>query len=161
MPREKPMFHRRDFLSTVSAALAIGRGLRRAEAAEQASPSLKELGERKRILLGSAVSNRRCQEPVARQQILRNCSIVTSEVEMKWNALRPTPTQFNFAGADYFVQFSEQNHLAVHGHTLLWYQALPAWFDSVVHSGNAADFMTQHILTVVQRYRSKIRYWDV
>jgi endo-1,4-beta-xylanase len=155
------MFRRRDFMSTVSAALAVGSGLHLAEAAEQASPSLKELGQRKEILFGAAVSNRRCQEPAARQQILRNCSILTSEVEMKWSALRPSPTQFNFAGADYFMQFSEKNHLAVHGHTLLWYQALPVWFSSVVNSGNAADFMTRHIQTVVERYRPKIRYWDV
>jgi endo-1,4-beta-xylanase len=102
-----------------------------------------------------------CQDAVARQQILRNCSIVTSAVEMKWQALRPSPNQFNFAGADFFVHFAEQNHMVVHGHTLLWYQALPPWFSAVVINGNAADFMTQHIQTVVRRYRSKVRYWDV
>jgi endo-1,4-beta-xylanase len=155
------MLRRRDFLSTVSAALAVGSGLRRAEAAAPASPSLNELSQRKEILFGAAVSNRRCQEAAALPQILRNCSILTSEGEMKWSALRPGPTQFNFAGADYFMQFCEKNHIAVHGHTLLWYQAIPAWLSSVVSSGNAADFMTQHIRTVVQRYRSKIRYWDV
>jgi len=155
------MFRRRDFLSTVSAVLAVGSGLRLADAAEQAAPPLKELGQRKEILFGAAVLNRMCQEAAALPQILRNCSIVTSVGEMKWDALRPSPTQFNFAGADYFMQFSEKNHIAVHGHTLLWYQSLPAWFGSVVTSGNAADFMTQHIGTVVQRYRSKIRYWDV
>jgi endo-1,4-beta-xylanase len=161
MTQPRPTFRRREFLSTVSAALAVGSGLGRADAAAEASASLKELGQRKEILFGAAVSNQRCQEAAALPEILRNCSILTSEGEMKWKALRPGPTQFNFAGADYFMQFSEKNRLAVHGHTLLWYQALPAWFSSVVTSGNAADFMTQHIRTVVQRYRSKIRYWDV
>lgn len=161
MTQPRPMFRRRDFIRTVSAALAVGSGLSLAEAAEQANSSLKELGQRKEVLFGAAVSNRICHDAVALPQILRNCSIVTSEGEMKWAALRPSPTQFNFAGADYFMQFSEKNHIAVHGHTLLWYQALPAWFSSVVTSENAADFMTQHIRTVVQRYRGKIRYWDV
>lgn len=161
MTKQKPLFCRRDCLRAVSAALAVGSGFSLAEASEQTTPSLKELGQRKEILFGAAVLNRMYQEPVALPQILRNCSILTSVGEMKWDSLRPSPTQFNFAGADYFMQFSEKNHIAVHGHTLLWYQALPAWFNSVVTSGNAADLMNQHIRTVVQRYRSRIRYWDV
>ena len=161
MPHTRHMFRRRDFLSAVGAALAAGNGVCVAGAAEETTPPLKELGRQKGILVGAAILNRMFGEPVACQQILRDCSILTSVGEMKWDSLRPSEDGFHFAGADAFVQFAEQNRIAVHGHTLLWYQALPQWFSAVVNERNASDHMTRHIQTVVQRYRSRIQYWDV
>jgi endo-1,4-beta-xylanase len=148
------MIARRNFLAMAASALA--------NAGEDADPPLKDLAQRAGILFGTAATNRMLfQEPAATRQILRNCSILTSTGEMKWSALRPGPSQFDFSSADAFMQFAAQNRIAVHGHTLVWYQSLPDWFGSVVNSKNAPDYLARHIRTVLERYRSKIRYWDV
>lgn len=153
---------RRDFLSSFAAGLACGSEFRLDGAPEDSAPSLKELGQRKGILFGTAATNGMLfQDTVAREAILRNCSLLTSVGEMKWDALRPSASQFNFTGSDALVQFAEKNRIAIHGHTLVWYQALPGWFNSEVSKQNASKHLTQHIRTVVQRYRGKIRVWDV
>lgn len=148
---------RRDFLA-LPAALA-GAGI--AGSIAEASSPLKDQAARAGVLFGAAAANAMFQEPAAREAILRNCAILTSTGEMKWDALRPGPAEFHFDGADFFVQFATRNGLAVHGHTLVWYQALPRWFDATVTRANGVDHLTQHIQTVVSRYRSKIRFWDV
>lgn len=150
--------NRRQFLLAANAAMAFAGESARA-AAE--APALKDLAGKAGMLFGAAVINRMFQDPAARDAILRQCSLLTSTGEMKWDALRPAPGQFNFAGADAFMAFADQNKIAVHGHTLVWYQALPSWFNSEVNRSNAARTLEDHIKAVMGRYRSKIRFWDV
>jgi endo-1,4-beta-xylanase len=47
------------------------------------------------------------------------------------------------------------------GHTLVWEQSLPYWFDDSVASGNAERVMTDHITSVVGHYAGKVSSWDV
>jgi endo-1,4-beta-xylanase len=153
------MFTRREFfgMSSAAAVLNTAGSLRASEAAL----SLKGMAQKSGVLFGAGVLNSALGDSKAREQILRHCSILTPVGTLKWDALRPEPAKFDFTGGDAFVQFTEQNHLIAHGHTLLWHEALPRWFPSVVNASNAAAFLTEHIRTVVGRYREKIQTWDV
>lgn len=96
-----------------------------------------------------------------RQAFVQECGILTAEYEMKWDRLRPTATTYNFADADYLVNFAKQNGILVHGHTLCWHRALPAWFSGTVNRSNAEQFLREHIQSVVGRYKGQIHSWDV
>jgi endo-1,4-beta-xylanase len=96
-----------------------------------------------------------------RRLVAEQCSIISPENVMKWEALRPSMGVFEFADADYFVNFGETNDLKLRGHCLVWHNALPNWFDDSVYKGNAKQILTQHISTVAGRYAGRMHSWDV
>lgn len=93
--------------------------------------------------------------------VAEQCSILVPENALKWEALRPSPDQFNFKGADAILDFAAAHDQKVRGHNLCWHEALPAWFASTVTKDNAAHFLTGHITTVAGRYAGKLQAWDV
>jgi len=93
--------------------------------------------------------------------VAEQSSIIVPENAMKWAALRPTPELFDFADADYLVDYAERNNTKLRGHCLVWHEARPKWFDSVVYQGNARQIFTEHIGTVAGRYSGRMHSWDV
>jgi endo-1,4-beta-xylanase len=93
--------------------------------------------------------------------VVRECAMIVPEWELKWNYLRPTSDSFDFGPADWLFNFAQTHGLLFRGHTLIWHEALPAWFGSVINSGNAEEFFREHITTVVKHYQGKIHSWDV
>ena len=84
---------------------------------------------------------------------------------MKWNALRPGPDTFDFSDADRVVKIARTQHAAVHGHCLVWHEAMPDWLTQTLGSspapGDARKLLADHIHRVVGRYAGAVRSWDV
>jgi endo-1,4-beta-xylanase len=93
--------------------------------------------------------------------IARECAIITPEAEMKWGTLRPSPTAFNFGPADWLVQWAQGQNIQVRGHTLVFWQSIPGWFNNTVNAGNAQQIMQNHIATTCGHYAGKLHSWDV
>ena len=125
--------------------------------------SLRELAERRGLLVGAAVDARCLREDAAYRALLaREFSAVTPENEMKFGPLRPTRDRYLFDDADAIVDFAEAHQMAVRGHTLVWHQQLPTWLTETVSSpAEARTILADHIQTVVGRYRGRILAWDV
>lgn len=80
---------------------------------------------------------------------------------MKWDALRPAPGVFDFARADRVVDFAARIGAGVHGHCLVWHEALPNWLPRAMTPEAAAAALQGHIATVVGRYAGRAGSWDV
>jgi endo-1,4-beta-xylanase len=91
----------------------------------------------------------------------QECGILMPEVELKWEALRPTPDTFDFRRGDWLAEFARQHKMLFRGHTLVWHGALPSWFAEKVDSHNAEQMLRQHISKVVGHYAGKVHSWDV
>lgn len=91
----------------------------------------------------------------------RDAEVLVPGLELKWSSLRPSPTTFNFAPADRLAQFAAGNGMALRGHTLVWHQALPAWFDPHPGRDQAMALLQTHIRTVCTHYAGRIQSWDV
>jgi endo-1,4-beta-xylanase len=97
----------------------------------------------------------------------RECGVIVAENEMKWQALRPSPTEYRFEQFDAMVAWARSKNLDVRGHTLLW--ARPKWFPNWLNDYNfgsapsaaAEKILTDHIRTVMRRYKDSISSWDV
>ena len=95
------------------------------------------------------------------------CGLLVPENAMKWQALRPTATTFDFAAFDATVSYAQAHRMAVRGHTLLWHQTkwMPAWLAS--HDFGSAPvqearrLLTTHIDTVCRRYGTRVVSYDV
>lgn len=96
-----------------------------------------------------------------RNAVIANCQMVVPESELKWLELRPTRDEYRFEKADAIVDFARQNAIEVRGHTLAWYGALPSWTSGIATRAEAERELTDHIETVVSRYRGAIPSWDV
>ena len=81
--------------------------------------------------------------------------------DLKMFRVHPEPERFDFGPGDYDLAWSQQHGMTFRGHTLVWHNALPKWFDSYVNKSNAERFMTDHITTVVKHYAGKLYSWDV
>jgi len=95
------------------------------------------------------------------QLVVSQANIVVAENAMKWAALRPTPTTFNFAPADRLLRFAALAGQRVRGHNLCWHEALPDWFKTSATRDNARNLLVEHIQTVAGRYKGQIQSWDV
>lgn len=98
--------------------------------------------------------------------IKKHFNAIVAENCMKSEEIQPVEGEFNFALADKFVEFGEQNDMFITGHTLIWHSQAPKWF-FVDADGNdvSAEVLTErmknHISTLVGRYKGKVKGWDV
>ncbi|MBV9386020.1 MAG: endo-1,4-beta-xylanase [Chroococcidiopsidaceae cyanobacterium CP_BM_ER_R8_30] len=127
--------------------------------------SLKERAAAKGLIYGSEGEYRTLSSDAKFATcFVRECSMLVN-AELKWylpsNPLRPSPDRFDFTAGDWLVEFAQLHGLLLRGHTLVWYQSLPPWFEETVNSQNAEQFLVKHIRTVVKRYAGKMHSWDV
>jgi endo-1,4-beta-xylanase len=101
-------------------------------------------------------------EALVREQF----SSISPENALKWESLHPQPDRYDFSAADRYVEFGRKNGMFIVGHTLVWHSQTPKWVFQD-DRGNPVDRatlllrMSNHISTVVGRYRGKIGGWDV
>lgn len=133
-----------------------------APAAGGTNLTLRSAAEGRGVLVGAATMSGTLKDQRHADTLVREFNILTPENEMKWAAIRPTREAWNFAGADRLVAFAQEHKLAIHGHNLLWFSYNPAWLTATKWTpAETQQLMTEHIRTVVGRYRGKIAIWDV
>jgi endo-1,4-beta-xylanase len=92
--------------------------------------------------------------------ITKHYNSITTEDQMKFDALQPTEGNFSYGTADQMVNFAVSNNIAVRGHALVWHRQTPSW----VFSGSSAQVlarMKSHITNVMQHFQGKVKIWDV
>ncbi len=137
-----------------------------APASGQHDDSLRDLGAKSGLRIGTAVSPAGLADPEYRELIADQFSSVTAENEMKWETLEPVRGQYNWGPADRLVEFAKQNHQLVRGHVLLWQNQLPAWLTQGVADGSIdkdelREILKQHVYNTVGHFKGKIWHWDV
>lgn len=160
---------RRELIAGAAATLALSPA-----AAAGAEPSLDALARTKGVRFGSAIAwcppgadRGGIGNPAYTRLIEHECGVLVGENEMKWQALRPTPTSFAFARFDAVLAYAERQGLAMRGHNLLWHQ--PKWFPKWLNAhrfgrrpaSEGERVLTSHIRTVLRRYRGRIGSYDV
>jgi endo-1,4-beta-xylanase len=157
----------------LTAALAMAATAGIGGVAGAAAPdSLHQLAKAKGMGFGSAVgagpsSSGSFRNPDYAALLKRDCGVLVAENEMKWQALRPSPTDYDFAPFDEMLAFAEANGMVMRGHNLMWHRPewQPTWLESydfgTKPATEAARLLTTHIKAVTDRYRGKISSYDV
>ena len=120
------------------------------------------------FLIGVALTPRQfTEENLAETALVKQqFNSITPENVMKWRLIHPGSNRFDFSLADRYVEFGIKNNMVIIGHNLIWPERTPDWVFQDAQ-GNPVDRATllarmrEHILTVVGRYKGKIRGWDV
>lgn len=118
--------------------------------------------------IGAALNPAQCSErdTAGTALVVRHFDTISPENVLKWGLVHPQPGRYEFGPADAYVAFGERHGMFVIGHTLVWHSQLPRW---VHHDASGAAVsrdtllarMRDHIMTVVGRYRGRIKGWDV
>lgn len=164
---------RRDALTMLAGAAVIG-GFAAPVLAAGKADGLHDMAKAKNMRFGSAVAwgqagvNRGSfANPAYAALLKRDCGLIVGENEMKWQAVRPSATTFDFARFDGIVAWAVANGIAIRGHNLLWHQPkwMPKWEENhdfgARPASAAARLLTQHIETVCKRYGTRITSYDV
>lgn len=135
--------------------------------AQSGIPTLKEV-YRKDFLMGVAVNPDIVsgRDSIASEIVKKQFNSVTPENVLKWGPIHPKPQEYNFKPADEFVEFGVKNGIFIIGHTLVWHSQTPFWvFQDAEGKPAERDtllkHMREHIMTVVGRYKGRVRGWDV
>jgi endo-1,4-beta-xylanase len=91
---------------------------------------------------------------------------ITPENDMKMSNVEPQQGVFSFQKADSLVKFAKQNGQKIHGHTLVFGEANPPWFNqlpvaTVADKQKIEQIMLNHVTTVVKHFGADIMSWDV
>ncbi len=86
--------------------------------------------------------------------------VFTTENALKAQFVHPAPDQYAFGEADAIVTVAKRAGIAVHGHTLVFGEANPAWMQQTPKE-KREEMMLSHIKTVVSHYKGTIKTWDV
>jgi endo-1,4-beta-xylanase len=138
----------------------------RARVADLGEPSLAVVAQRW-FRMGVGIHDGLPQRLEDHALLLRHFRVVTPENSLKPAAVQPRENQWFFDLPDAFVAFAERHRLQVVGHCLVWAKddRTPSWFypegDSPADRQLLLQRMSNHIRTVVGRYRGRITEWDV
>ncbi len=114
------------------------------------------------LLTGFAVVPSLLRDDAAYTNVVREqANLIVAENAMKWAALRPSATRYDFDDADMLLNFAEQGRMKMRGHNLLWHRGIPQWFTAMATPANAKQLLQAHIETVVGRYAGRMHSWDV
>lgn len=140
----------------------LGTGSRFSAAVVKDNLSLGKRGAARNILYGAATQKKfLASDPLFRRHFEQNCSILVPIKALKWNFLRPSLDLFDFSDGDWLADFAAERGMAFRGHTLVWHEGLPDWFQSSVNPLNAEQILTDHIKKVASHYAGKVHSWDV
>jgi endo-1,4-beta-xylanase len=135
--------------------------------AGQGVPALKDVFK-DHFLIGGALNRPLVtgQDPNAAAIAAKHFNTATPENDLKWQLVHPQANQYNWEPGDRFVAFCEKNQMVPIGHTLVWHAQTPRWvFQDDAGGAITRDAllarMKDHIMTVVGRYKGRIKGWDV
>jgi endo-1,4-beta-xylanase len=77
-----------------------------------------------------------------------------------WAQTHPGPATWDFTIMDALWAWAQSVNLPMRGTHLVWHSNLPAWFASNVTSANATQYMQDHIVAFMGRYKGKFHSWN-
>jgi endo-1,4-beta-xylanase len=127
-----------------------------------AAQSLRQQADHTGVLIGAAVRPSQLSEPTYASTLAREFNMVEAEDAMKWLALRPDKTTYDFRQGDEVVRFARTNRMKVRGHCLVWGRYNPDWLTRGPFTpGQLSRLLREHITRVMRHYRGEVFAWDV
>jgi endo-1,4-beta-xylanase len=123
-------------------------------------PTLAEAAAGAGLIYGASIGEEAFADPAYAALYRLETRILTTDVALKFDWLRPTPDRFEFGFADAILREAETHDKLMRGHTLIWNDRAPDWLKRL--PGREVErVFDEHIDRVVERYAGKLHSWDV
>lgn len=147
-------------LAALAAAVAVGPQPDQLEPRQASAASADALMKAKgKLYFGTCADQGRLGNAQNAKTLQANFGQVTPENSMKWDATEASRGTFNFAGADFLVDWAVTNNKTIRGHTLCWYSQLPGWVSNIRDKATLTSVLQNHVTTLMTRYKGKVRAW--
>jgi endo-1,4-beta-xylanase len=124
--------------------------------------SLRHEAENAGLLVGTAVRPSLLSETAYATTLAREFNMVEPEDAMKWPALRPNASTFDFRQGDEVVRFAREHQMKVRGHCLVWDHDNPDWLTKTTFTPEQLSrTLHEHITRVMSHYQGQVFAWDV
>lgn len=148
-------------------AIACGLALIGCSPKAEAEPTLRDaFGDR--FLIGAAINANQSNlvDTAGANTVKKHFNSIVAENCMKSEIIHPERDRYDFSDADNFIDFGEKNNMAIIGHCLVWHSQLAPWFPyddkgNYVSADTLKQRMRDNILTIVGRYKGRVKGWDV
>lgn len=152
---------RRRLLAGLAAAPLIPAGCSRATA-DPAPANVPPLKSAAPFPLGVAAMTEQFDDPAWTELVRANFDRITPEWEMKAEALVDADGRQDWTRADRIVSLAASRGLQTFGHTVIWYEQVPATFRRLDGDRRLfAEAYRAYVAGVVGRYAGKVSGWDV
>jgi endo-1,4-beta-xylanase len=158
----KLQLNRRQFAGTLASTILAPLPSFGAEETQSGQASLRDIAAARGLTYGAAVTAQALQtEPDFRDVVIRECATIVSEGGMKWAAIEPQAGIRRYGEGDSLAAFAAANKMSLHGHCLVWHEAMPQWLREALSNSGADKLLETHIADMVGRYRGRVSSWDV
>jgi endo-1,4-beta-xylanase len=124
--------------------------------------SLRQEADKAGMLVSTAVRPSLFSEAAYATTLAREFNMIESEDALKWPALRPDASTFDFRQGDEVVRFAQSHQMKVRGHCLVWDHDNPNWLTANHFSSRQLSrILHQHITRVMGHYAGQVFAWDV
>ena len=155
-----PALSRRRVLGGIAALPAAA--LLTAGPSAAAASSLKAAAQAGHRFFDAAVRfDQIAADDALRAAVLRNCTHLTPEIDLKWNALEPRRGELRLGPADDLAQFALRHGLKLRGHTLLWHDGVPGWAAEALAERPDWTLVRRLFASVIPRFGDSIEDWEV
>lgn len=159
---------RRQLLAMTGAATTLAATIKAQAAAKASAATGLREAYKDDFLIGAALSARiiKQQDPMLMALVNKEFNSITPENCMKWGEVRNANGSWNWQHTDAFVDFGSKHNLHMVGHTLGWHSQIPdsVFFDKdgkYISKAELEKKQKDHITTIVERYKGKLKAWDV
>ena len=154
--------------NTLTVLFAMGILMNSAWSSRGQTPVTLKEAYKNDFLIGVAINQKQFsdEDPRGIPIIKAQFNSITPENVLKWESVHPEPDRFAFDAPDRYVEFGEKNGMYLIGHTLVWHSQTPRWVfqdadGKPLDRDALLNRMSNHIHTVVGRYKGRIKGWDV
>jgi endo-1,4-beta-xylanase len=123
---------------------------------------LRSAAQRSGLFWGAAVQAQHLNSGAEfTSALVRECSVIVPEWEMKWGAIEADRGRRNFARSDAFVRFAENHQMKIRGTTLVWHRNIPKWAVEALKDDQDWPLIASHITAMLKRYGGDgFIHWD-
>lgn len=122
--------------------------------------SIPEMAAKHNLDIGTAFASE-IYSPEGQERLKEFSSVIVCENSMKWANLRPNAKFWNWGDVDKALEFAENNKINLKWHTLFWHNQNSPFIMGMKTKEQAAERMEEHITTIMERYKGRIKYYDV
>ena len=151
---------RRSFVTSgLAAGLVAGSPI--VSAMHEHASAATSVPARGKIPFGAMVQKEFFDSAPYRQAFLDYCDLIMPGNELKFDQIHPSRDDWNFEPADKLVDFALSNGRLCRGTCHVWWNSTPPWVEALGAGLEAETALRHHIETVMDRYKGKLRSFDV
>ena len=153
------MISRRTFLASAAASALCRPAV--ASLPLEPTPGLRNVATERGLLYGSYIDPWELKQEADYEAVCAHeCGLMVTG-RMDWDHLQPTADKHDFTGVDADYDWATQNGMKFRGHTLVYGERAPKWYDGLPNREAAVKALERHVDETCRHFAGRMQSWNV